>query len=381
MKAPRILLLGDYSNCHHTLSTGLKALGCDVTVASDGTSWMNTARDIDITRGSGKGVGLLYYLKMHRLLSGRLSGYDIVAINDPNFCRLKPERLTRLFRLLKSRNKGVFLTSMSTDIAYLDMIEAVGSPLRYNEWFIGGKPSPWHIVKEEEWCKWHDDTLRRYQEYVFDNLDGAVSVLYEYHLGIKRRMGGAGTAYGGIPIDMTLFEPSALPERPERVRLFLGRDRNRKEMKGSELLEAAARAVVSRHPDKAELEIVENVPWTEFRERMSTAHVVLDQIYSYTPATTALMAMAMGLNVVSGGEPEYYEFIGEDENRPIINAPLDVAAIEKTIEDIVLHPEELSERGRRSRAFVAKHNEATVVAHRFLSFWQRKLAEKGVEIC
>ena len=58
---PNILLLGDYSNCHRTLATGLRALGCTVTIASDGSRWMNTHRDIDLSRADGKlgGAGLL----------------------------------------------------------------------------------------------------------------------------------------------------------------------------------------------------------------------------------------------------------------------------------------------------------------------------------
>ena len=35
----RILLMGEYSNVHNTLAIGLRALGHEVTVASDGDSW------------------------------------------------------------------------------------------------------------------------------------------------------------------------------------------------------------------------------------------------------------------------------------------------------------------------------------------------------
>ena len=37
----KILLIGEYSNVHHTLALGLKALGHEVTVASDGDGWKN----------------------------------------------------------------------------------------------------------------------------------------------------------------------------------------------------------------------------------------------------------------------------------------------------------------------------------------------------
>ncbi len=85
--------------------------------------------------------------------------------------------------------------------------------------------------------------------------------------------------------------------------------------------------------------------------------------------------MAYGLNVVSGGEPQFYDFIGETENRPVINAPIELEPLTAVLEQIVLHPEQIRERGLRSREFVVKHNDSRVVAQRYLNFWnERRLA-------
>ena len=46
----KILLLGEYSNVHSTLALGLRALGEQVCVASDGDGWKNYPRDIDLSR-------------------------------------------------------------------------------------------------------------------------------------------------------------------------------------------------------------------------------------------------------------------------------------------------------------------------------------------
>lgn len=127
------------------------------------------------------------------------------------------------------------------------------------------------------------------------------------------------------------------------------------------------------HPDKAEFVLFENRPYAEFVQALKHAHVVLDQIYSYTPATTALMAMAYGLNTVSGAEPDYYNFIGEHSNRPIINAPLTLDAITEQLESIALNPRAIASRGIASRQFVVKHNNKETVARRFLDFWMSKL--------
>lgn len=369
MKNIKILLLGDYSNCHRTLATGLQHLGCDVTLASDGSKWMNCERQIDIVRQPGKIGGLIHYITMHNLLNRSLSGFDIVAVHDPNFTSLRPERLLTLFNKLRSKNGKVFLTAMSTDLAYLDMVSPPDSPLRYSEWFIGDNPSRMKLANQKEWEEWHNPDLMDYQNYFYDNIDGAVSILYEYHMAIEKRLDKERTAYAGIPIDLDRFPFLPIEGTPGKIKIFLGRDRTRQLMKGSDYLEQAARIVAARVPNKREFTLVENRPFNEFIRLLTDSHLVLDQIYSYTPATTALMAMAYGRSVVSGAEPEYYDFIGEHRNRPIINAPITLDELVDSIEQTVSHPESFILRGLRSREFVERHNDANIVAKRFLDFW------------
>lgn len=136
------------------------------------------------------------------------------------------------------------------------------------------------------------------------------------------------------------------------------------------LLEGFAR----ENPGRVQFDFVQNRPFDEFSRILHDADVVVDQLYSYTPATTALMAMADGKVVISGGEPEYYDFIGEERLRPIIN--IDPASPEQAIaalQDLVDDREKLAAMSRDSREFAIKHNSAEAVAHRFVDFWERRL--------
>ena len=369
----KVLLLGDYSNCQRSLATGLRRLGCDVTLVSDGSSWQGCERDIDLTRRPGKLGGLELYIRLSTTLRRHLRDYDIVSVNDPNFVSLRPALLRKVFDRLRRDNGAVFLNAMSYDVPFLDMLADPDCPLAYSEWFTAGRPTRLFKAAADEWSLWHTEAMTRYHSYVYDHIDGAVSALYEYHCALERVLPPEKIAYGGIPVDLDSFSPVALPDDIGKVRLFLGRDRSRMMVKGSDLLEQAARTVIDRHPGRAELTIVENRPFGEFVTLLRNAHVVLDQIYSYTPATTALMAMAYGLNVVSGGEDDYYDFIGEYENRPIINAPIELDALTDTLENIVLNPGLIAGRGRRSRRFVEKHNDCVTVASRYLDFWTSRL--------
>lgn len=375
---PKILLLGDYSNCHNTLAAGLRALGCRVTVASDGSRWQNVHRDIDLRRAPGTAGAVRYAAGVFaKLAFGSLGGFDIVAVHDPHFADLRPGRLKPLYRLLRRRNGRIFYTAMSNDIPYLDMLCAPDPPLAYSEWHRSTPAGTVHAhAGKERIAAWRDPAIRRWQDWFFDNIDGAVSVLYEYHLAMQRRLGDGLCAYGGLPVDTDRFAPS--PGRGAMgwdgngpVRLFLGRDPRRTDLKGSLVLEDAARAAMARHPGAATLQIVQNVTFDRFTGLLRDAHVVLDQIYSYTPATTALMAMACGQNTVSGGEADFYDFIGEHDNRPVINAPIDAGALTDVIADVIAHPADIKTRGQQSRQFAVRHNDAVTVAKRFLDFWTK----------
>ncbi len=373
MKQYRILLIGDYSNMHSQLGKTLHAMGHDVTVMSDGSGFQDTERDISISRSFGKIGGLILTLKCLTSLHKYMRGYDIVVIQHEHFLNLKPCRLRYFFDRLCAENGAVFLSFAGTCVPFIDEALDVNSRLRYNEFRIGDKPAPYFTKRSKKVKKWLTAQMRAYSDHVFSRINGAVTALYEYDLAAHRVLPDNKIAYGGIPIDTAALTPVSLPDDIECVKLFLGRHKKRYLEKGTDLLEVAARRVVERMPGKCELTIVENIPYREYVNKLCSCHVVLDQIYSYTPATNALISMSRGLNVVTGGEPDFYDFIGESENRPIINAPTDVDELTEVLADVVSHPELIAERGRRSREFVIKHNSAEVVAQRYLDFWTSKL--------
>ena len=75
----RILLLGDYSNVHATLSQGFKALGHECVVASDGDHWKNYPRDIDLKREFGFRGNTSFLWRLLRALP-QMHGFDVVQL-------------------------------------------------------------------------------------------------------------------------------------------------------------------------------------------------------------------------------------------------------------------------------------------------------------
>lgn len=369
-----ILLLGDASNYHQALATGLRRLGHQVALASDGSRWMNTERDIDLSRPyPGKLGGLALWLKIRGRLMRRFSGHDVVAINTSSFLPLKPSRQRWLFDAVRGRNRSVFYNAVGTDPGFVAECLRPETPLRYNDYRIYGKPSPYSMLHPENEKEWLSSALKGLYDHVIENVDGAVGCLWEYNVSLEKVLPREKIFAGAIPIDTRSIEPVELPDKIERVRLFLGRHNDRMVLKGTDILELAAREVVDRYPDKAELVVVENRPYAEYLELLKSAHVVLDQIYSYTPATNALLAMAMGLNTVSGGSEEYYNHIGEQTLRPVIHVEPDYELVYRALEHTVLHPEMIKPRGLQGRELVEKYNACEKVAADNVDFWLRRV--------
>ena len=365
----RILLLGDYSACHLTLGRALARRGHSVTVATDGGGWMRTERPYDLGRPlPGPLGGALLYARLR--WTAPLRGYDVVSLISPGFARLRPARLREIFDRLCRDNGALFLTAAGTDKAMMDYYLGPECKLRYTEFKNpDGSPNRRTDAFLAENRRWQQGALADYCEYVYDHVAGAATALYEYHLAMEARLGPVRTIYTGLPVESVGQRPSPLPGSP--LRILLGRDRYRMPWKGTDRLEAALRAAIARHPGAAVLDIVENLPYSEYLARLDSAHVLVDQLYSYSPALNALLAMARGIAVVSGGEEDYYKFIGESRVRPIFNAEPTDRALDLLCERIVTRPAEVLAAGKAGPDFVARHNDADLVAGRFIDMWER----------
>lgn len=373
----KVLFVGDASNMHNCLAQALRDLGHTAVVASNGSHWMDTGRDINLERGPGKMGALRYVLDVLRALP-KMRGFDVVETCGSIFLDLKPSKVRRVFDWLKQHNRLMVMSALGTDYVYYHACHD-GNTYRYSDFMVGDRPSPYALSNEyqaKHEDNWKLPLMRKHSEHILNNIDGAVSCLWEYHECYKPLLGNR-LAYGGIPIDTKSISPHILDKEPEKVKFFIGIQRDRNILKGTDQLLEATQRIVDRYPNQCELEVVENVPYEKYVKLLSQSHVLLDQLYSYTPATNALLAMARGLVAVSGAEPEYYDLIGEHDNHPIINvSPLIEGDIDAKLEWLVQNKHLLPDLSRRSREFVEKHNDAHVVAQRHLKFYNKLLTKK-----
>lgn len=365
----KILLIGEYSRAHLTLAEGLRILGHEVVVASDGDGFKNYPRDIDLTRKSS-GIkdtfsSLLSVLNKFK----HFKGYDVVQLINPCFTTQNVRINDHLSKKLINNNKKVFMGAFGDDSYWVRA--CLGNEIfDYSEFFVDGKPI--NVDFNQRFIdKWIDTPLEKFNVKLANSVNGIAACLYEYYKSYEPHFGDK-VKYIPLPMNTAEIEFQPIAEEPEKVNFFIGINKVREKFKGTDVMEKALERIKNKYPDKAIVTRVESVSYDVYQQLMSQAHVVLDQLYSHTPAMNALLAMAQGKVLVGGGEPYIYDLYGEYDNRPIINVHPSEDDVFDKLEWIVLNKKEIPEISRNSRLFVEKNHDYISVAKKYLEFWEKK---------
>lgn len=367
----KILFFGDYSNLHACLAGELRRRGHDVTVISDGGRYMDTAHDILLDRNPGR-LGSVRYLYRLFSLIGSLRGYDVVQLINPHFLSLKPNRIRYFFDILRRDNGSVFLTLAGNEYNFVEKCMHTDM-FRFSEFRVGDDSTEFESATHRG-AMWADSALRPFSDYVYSRIDGAMSVLPEYDMAARPILGDR-LKFTNIPVDLSM-----LPFRPlevdGKVRFFIGIRKGMEVQKGTLRLWEMVEEIRKEYPGKCEVTHVSNLPLREYLERMGESHIVLDQLYSYSPGTNGFQAMALGRVAATGAQLEYYSYIGETRRPLIALSPLDMEGTRSLLRSLVLDPSPLAGMGREGREIVERDNDVRVVAGKFESHWKAILESR-----
>lgn len=366
----KILLLGEYSNVHCTLAQGLRALGHHVDVASDGDSWKNYPRDIDLRRQSLGRWDTLKFLWRLRRTWPRLQGYDVVQLINPVFIPLRAERILPYYRQLRERNGKLFLGAFGVDKPWVEQ-GLRPETFRYSDFYLYGKLRE-NAENEEMIRDWLHGPKGELNEIIAEDCDGIVAGLYEYWCCYQADYAQK-TTFIPFPVNHDVVTPRRPHPDDPAMRFFIGVQRARSAYKGTDIMLRALDKLQKKWGERMQIIKAESVPFAQYSRMMDGSDVLLDQLYSYTPAMNGLLAMAKGLVLVGGGEEEQYELLGEKELRPIINVQPTQESVEQEIERrLLLHPDDLAQLQHDSRAYTLRHHHHIRVAEQYVRFWEGK---------
>lgn len=363
----KILLIGEYSNVHWTLAEGLRSLGHTVCVVSNGDFWKDYKRDISLVRKYTKVGGLRYLLKTYSLLP-RLRGYDIVQLINPMFLELKAERIAPIYRYLKKHNRKVFLGAFGMDAYWVEACTSTPYRFRYSDFNIGNNRISNSYVAEQE-ADWKETAKARLNKEIAEKCNGIIAGLYEYYAAYSEKHGDK-LRYIPFPVepDNSVVQYYS-PER--KIRFFIGIQKERSIYKGTDIMLRALERLAHDYPGECEMLKAESVPFEQYSQMINDCDILLDQLYGYSPAMNALLAMSKGKIVVGGAEEECYDILGEKELRPMINVIPDEKDVYNRLKWLVDNKAQIAKMQQQSIEFVNKHHHPIKVAKEYLEFWCR----------
>lgn len=368
----KVLFIGDYSNFHACLAAELRRRGVETTIVSDGGTYMKTYHDINATRESGL-LNSFKYLYHIFELSGNLSGYDVVQLINPNYASLRPGKLKFFLERLRKRNGSLFLSLAGDDHFFVKEC-ADGNMFRYSEFAVGKDYTDFGRT-HDILSGWLSSVNAEYNKYVYDIIDGAMSALPEYDMAARPILGDR-LVYTGIPIDLGQLKYSEMVFNDDKVNLFVGFKKEYCKRKGTDILLRVAKELEAEMPADCRVFSVSNISIDDYYKLMRSSNIVLDQLYSYSPATNALAAMALGKVAATGATPEYYRYLGNDYDYPIIPlSPLD-ENIKETLRSYILNRGQLIYMSIKGRKLVEKNNDVRIVADRFIEHWTKTLEHR-----
>ena len=359
----RILLLGDYSNVHATLAAGLRELGHDVTVASDGDGWKNYPRDIDLRRPSlSRWSSLRYYFKL-QWKCRKFRGYDVVQLINPVFLPLKGERILPFYQDLRRYNKKVFMGAFGMDHYYVRTCLDC-TTFRYSDFNFGTQLR--HNSDNDAWIHdWLYGAKGLLNRQIAADCDGIIAGLYEYYASYLSEFP---EKLRFIPFPIRVDESPLSVHQP--LRFFIGIQKARSAYKGTDIMLRALERVAQRYPDDMEIVRAESVPFEEYVRLFNNSDILLDQLYSYTPAMNALEAMSHGMIVVGGAEPENYVILGDTDLKPIVNVQPNEDDVYDQLCLLMERRDEVLQLKADSREYIRRYHDHLKVARQYLDFWR-----------
>ena len=151
----------------------------------------------------------------------------------------------------------------------------------------------------------------------------------------------------------------------------------REESKGSNLILYALEMIKENYGEQVSITIVERLPYEDYLRVLEVNDILVDQCKSYSYGMNALIAMSMGLVVLSGSEPEAMSYLGVEEC-PVINITPDTMQIYSALAKLIDDKQSVYDISKRSVSYVVKYHDAEKIALAFELVYQKATESNDV---
>lgn len=360
----KVLLLGEYSGFFNNLKAGLLKLGVDCKLAS-GYDGFKKIGGMDIQLfGNMRGKSVfskIYNLLIYPILHKKaLYGFDIVYMVSPSPFNSRINKY--MFKKIKKHTKKIYVSVAGGTFSLYKSWE--DKTLQY--YIFDDNPSSsdffnYHLKKNKK--KYETEN------YIYDNVDGIIPIMYEYSVGVRERNNCEAT----IPLP---FDSSTVNYYPNKVsdKVRIAHGIIRKDSKGTKYILEAFEIIKKRHPNDVEIIVPPKMPLTEYLDFLSTINVLVDQCKEHCYGLNALYAMAEGRIVLGGASKESLnEFQLKD--CPVFHIEPNVEIIVNQLERVISMRDSFEKMGVRSREFVESFHNHETIARKYVDLWKKELSE------
>lgn len=363
----KILLLGEFSGLFNCLQEGLRTLGHEVFLVSDGNGFKDYPSDFRYDKPffnkCGKFKTPLYVanLWLHKHL---LRGYDIVFFVDISTISQHPKWNSPLYRYIIKNNKKVFVCGAG-DMALM-VNYWINSKEKYRDYVQG-------IVDYQKRtgavCLYPNKELEEWETWALNHIDGYIPIWYEYAQPFRNYKSLKETVRIPIPCKNFEYKPNIVQGK---IVFFHGIP-SREEAKGTPYIREAFKRMEEKYNDVAEFHCAGGLPFNVYMDLISRTNVVVDDAQSYSIAMNGLFSLAKGKIVMGGAEPEGNKELGIEGVNPVFNITNDVNQICSQIEYIIMNKDRIEEWGLSSRKFVEKYHDHIEIAKQYERIFREAL--------
>ena len=378
----KILLVGEFSRLHNSLKEGLLALGHEVVLVNNGDGFKNFPADISIRANFFKSklgniprqiwtkifkydLALLEHGIRFWWVSKKLKNFDVVQlINESSIQTVSRLELFLLKRIFK-QNQKIFLLCCGIDYSTVNhMLRKEDRYSVMNAYFEG---IPEAKKQYDYFFDFIDKPHQKIHQFLYKNIRGVMASDLDYVAPLLGNNKYLGLVANPINTDkITVIENKIF----DKINIFLGINTGNSYKKGILFFEKAIAIIQEKYPNKVEVKITKDIPYSDYQKHFEKAHVLLDQVYGYDQGYNALEAMAKGKVVFTGAETEFLRHYNLQENEVAINALPNVADLVEKLSFLIENPAEIERIGKNSIQFIQKEHHYITQAQKYVEVWK-----------
>lgn len=384
----KVLLLGEYSGVHTNLAKGLKKLGHEVYIISDGDGYKRIGSpDMFVTDKVMKSnfrifsiilssyYNFLDFLGLKGVFSAisyinrvrKLSDFDVVQlINTRPFSSFSSIGNFILLYIIFKRNNKIFLCALGDDYTWVKSCLNEEPPYSmFNRLNIRN-------IKHYFWpLKYvYGIGYKKLDNYVINRVEKIIPGLYDYYFAYRNAGCKKLSEIIPLPIDFDEnIKPIQFDSYP--VKIFHGWQFGRDLRKGNDYFDLAVKDIIRKHPNKVSYEIISGLPYAEYIKKFNTAHIVLDQCMSLDKGMNAVIGMREGKAVLSGLHSMTKDYYGMSNEKalPLIDVTPVVEEIKLELEKLILNPSKLNDISKNALSFIKTYHDTDIIVQKYIDVW------------